>query len=823
MGPGGGAGAAPPRGPLTRTAVPEAAFPGGTLVVAGIAWVGGIALQMQQPALWPATHYATLLGLALGLAAIARRRRRALLALAVALAAFAQAGWRADLRLSQRLDPALEGVDLQVTGVVATLPHAAPQGLRFRFEVERAERGGEPVSLPRRLALGWYRGWHDDPAAGPALPALQAGQRWRFTVRLKRPHTSLNPGGFDGELWLFEQDVRATGTVRATAGPAPQRLGDSGSVPVERLRQRLRDAIAATVPDARAAGVLAALAVGDQGAIDREDWDVYRAAGVAHLMSISGLHVTMIAWLAGGLAASLWRRHRRAALACPAPLAGRWIGVAAATGYAVLAGWGVPAQRTVCMLLVAAALRGGSVHWPWPLVLGAAAVAVTLFDPWAVLQPGFWLSFGAVALLMASSPVRPHAGSAADGGAARAVTWLRGALRTQAIATVGLAPLTLVCFGQLSLVGFAANLVAIPLVTLAITPLALAGVAWPPLWSLAALGVRALDAVLSAMVSIPGAVWTVATAPGWAQAAGLAAGAVLLLPLPWRLRLLALPLALPLLAPAPPRPAPGRFELVAADVGQGTAVLVRTRGHLLLYDAGPQYSPDSDAAQRVLLPLLRQRGERTLDLLVLSHRDTDHTGGAAALLRHLRVHRVTSSLERGHPLRAAGVPHQPCHASQAWTWDGVRFELLHPGADLLEEAGRRRTKPNTLSCVLRIEDAAGRRALLTGDLEAAQEAALRARDAAALRARLLLVPHHGSATSSTPAFLDAVAPEVAVVQAGYRNRFGHPAPAVLARYEDRGIAVVRSDRCGAWHWDGERGVCERDRARRYWHEALPAR
>jgi competence protein ComEC len=368
---------------------------------------------------------------------------------------------------------------------------------------------------------------------------------------------------------------------------------------------------------------------------------------------------------------------------------------------------------------------------------------------------------------------------------------VRGGLRTQVVATVDLAPLTMVFFQQVSLVGFVANLLAIPLVTLLITPLALLGLLLPPLWHPAGALVQGLSAVLQWLAAWPWAVWTAAAAPPWAVAAGLLAGLLAILPLPWRLRALALPLMLPLLWPPVERPRDGQFELVAADVGQGTAVLVRTHRHLLVYDAGPMYTPEADAAGRVLLPLLRGRGERRIDLLMLSHRDADHVGGAASLLRALPVSALSSSLAADHPL-LAGLPHRRCDAGGSWVWDGVQFEVLHP----LPADHDRGTQGNALSCVLRVQGAGGS-ALLTGDIESAQEAALVQRAAGQLRADVLIVPHHGSRTSSTPAFVDAVQPRVAVVQAAYRSRFGHPAPAVEARYADRGIRFVRSDTCDA--------------------------
>jgi competence protein ComEC len=466
------------------------------------------------------------------------------------------------------------------------------------------------------------------------------------------------------------------------------------------------------------------------------------------------------------------------------------------------------------MLAAVTLLQTLGVHWPWPLVLLAAAVVVTALDPWALLQAGFWLSFAAVGLLMVSAPAQalpePRAAVALH---QRLWNAAHDGLRTQVVATLGLAPLTLVFFQQLSLVGFAANLVAIPLVTLVITPLALAGALWAPLWTLGAWVVAQLGVGLAWLAALPGAVWVVPVAPWWAQVAGLVAAALLLLPLPWRLRALALPLALPLLLPQRDAPAVGAFELVALDVGQGTAVLVRTREHLLIYDAGPQYARDSDAGQRVLLPLLRARGETRADVLLLSHRDIDHVGGARSVLAALPVGELLSSLEPGHPLLALAQATRRCETGQSWLWDGVRFDLLRPPPTDYE----RMMKTNAMSCVLRVAGAK-QSALLTGDIEHEQELALVNTLGGALRSDVLIVPHHGSKTSSTPPFIDAVHPRVAVFQAGYRSRFGHPAPEVVARYREREIPVLVSPACGAWVWaGGATWQCERDERRRYWH------
>ncbi len=775
--------------------------------------------------MWPeaACVAAIVVGL-MGLAAAWRWRRALALGLAgSALLAAGLCGERAAWRLADALPSALEGQEIAVTGVVASLPQRSNAGQRFRFEVESASAHGTlldvPGQVPAVLALGWYRGFHEDAASVQPGKELRAGQRWRFTVRLRQPHGNFNPHGFDYELSLFELGVRATGYVR----DAPSQLIDSAAGhPIERLRQQVRDAIDSRVADPRAAGVLAALSVGDQSAIARDDWDLFRNAGVAHLMSISGLHVTMFAWLAGLLIAAAWRRSERLTLLLPVPAAARWGGLIAAAAYALFSGWGVPSQRTVWMLACVTVLQALGLHWPWSLVLLASAVVVTALDPWALLQPGFWLSFAAVGLLMASAPAQAAAPDAPSPSTWAARLWAEAhqGLRTQVIATIGLAPLTLVFFQQLSLVGFAANLFAIPLVTLVITPLALGGVVLAPLWAVAAWVIQAFNALLTSLTTVPGAVWSVAAAPLWAQLAGLLGAALLVLPLPWRLRALAVPLLVPLLLPPRMLPAEGAFELVAADVGQGTAVLVRTRGHVLVFDTGPQYSSESDAGERVLMPLLRARGDAHIDRLVLSHRDLDHVGGARSLLTAMPVGDVYSSLEPGHPLRALTPHFTRCEAGQHWQWDGVDFKVLWPPASDYE----RQRKSNAMSCVLRVS-AGTVSALLTGDIEAEQEASLLQSDADLLASKVLVVPHHGSKTSSSTGFLDAVRPSQAVFQAGYRNRFGHPAEDVLARYRERGIGIVSSPSCGAWQWASnapERGLCLRESQQRYWHHpSLP--
>jgi len=802
--------------------------------------VAGSALQVQQSHLWPPQAYAgcilpAVLALVLSWLLVwlppdgkfwrfwPRVPVGALTGLTALALAFGLAGWRASATAQSILDPALEGQDMAVTGVVSGLPQPFEQGLRFPFDVNSAALQGQPVIIPRQIDLAWY-----------ASPAVRAGQVWQFNVRLKAPHGGVNPHGFDFELWQWERGVQATGYVRnGKHDPLPQRLDDSWRYPVQQARQWVRARIEAHLPDARQVGLIAALVVGDQAAIERADWDVFRATGVAHLMSISGLHITLFAWLAALLIRGVWRRSAWLCLRWPAPHAALLGGLVLAAGYALFSGWGVPAQRTVWMLASVTLLRLTGLRWPWPQVWLLACAVVVLADPYALLQAGFWLSFVAVGILFASDSGLVNPASP------RAVRWLMALCREQMVITLALAPLTLLLFGQVSLVGLLANLLAIPWVTLLVTPLAMLGVLVPTLWDVAATAAGALTLVLQTMAAWPLAVWQTAQAPWWMGMAAVLGGVLWVAPLPPSLRCGGLSLVLPVLLWTPPVPTAGQFEVLAVDVGQGSAVLVRTASHALLFDAGPRYSADSDAGHRVLVPLLRALGVR-LDTLVLSHSDSDHIGGAASVLAAQAQAHVLSSVDPTEfadrsatvsptdmrPVRnpadssvsSTPVAYTRCEAGQQWGWDGVTFELLNPAAEDFASA----RNVNALSCVLRIRNAA-QTVLLTGDIERAQEARL-VKAGTDLRADLLLVPHHGSKTSSSDDFLDAVQPRFALVQAGYRNRFGHPAGPVMVRYAQRGIAVVDTPHCGAIHWSSARAQqvqCQRDMEPHYWRHRVP--
>ncbi len=793
-----------------------ASFPPGAVVVA-VCWATQQLAVLPSPELRAGAGLCGACALVLAAALHARSRPvgvapvRALVVVAAALLSLFWACSRAQLALDARLPPALEGVDLAVIGVVVTMPQPIDRGTRFRFRVERcvAQLSSCPVGMV--AALSWYGARTGGEEVAP--PTLVPAERWRLTVRLKRPHATANPGVFDAELRALEEGVSAQGYVRATKNSPhgntrlDARVADAGAL-IERLRHRIRAAMVAALANnaSETRGVLVALAVGDQAAIPATSWEMFNRTGVGHLMSISGLHITMLAALGALAADRLWRSRRLARALAGGPLAARiarpyarWAcGVVTAFAYSALAGWGIPAQRTCWMLAAAgAALLAGRARRVDQVLCTAAAI-VCLFDPWAPLAPGFWLSFAAVASIVWFGAARQA--RRARSGAAIART-LHEALRTQVAASLALVPLGVLFFASVSLVGPIANAVAIPVVSALITPIALAGALPLPLVPLAA-PLLQLAAVLTAPLLAllhwldPGGAGapTIALPAFWMLALACIACAALLAPVPIAGRFVAGLGMLPMIVNPADRPGANALWVTALDIGQGTAVLVETAERRLLYDAGPGFGLGADAGSRVLVPYLRARGIGALDALVVSHLDLDHSGGALSVARALRITWSATSLPLDHPIASAVPAHYPCRRSEAWQWGAWSFEWLHPGND--PDTGRR-PSTNARSCVLLISGPAGR-VLLTGDIEAPQERRLlELFGEEKLRAGVLVVPHHGSATSSTPEFLDAVAPSLALFQFGYRNRYHHPHPKVMARYAERGIATLRSDAHGA--------------------------
>ncbi len=789
-----------------------------------IAFVLGVCVLQWQASL-PTIAIMALIGgagVVLSLSALFRSTLgslgRAAALLGIGCLGFAYAAGHASWRMADELAFDDEGHDIAVVGVVASLPVRLERGVRFEFDIERVDAPN--IRVPERVLLGWYSG----DIGGDS--AVQPGERWAFSVRLKRPHGTMNPGGFDFEAWMLERNLRASGYVRVGRNAMPvKRLSEMVWTPryaIERARSNLRAKLQPRLDGKRYGGVLLALVLGDQRAIGDADWTLFNRTGIGHLVSISGLHITMIASLFGLAVGALWRRSPVLLARSAAQTAAVIAGLVAAFLYALLAGWGVPAQRTVVMLATV------GVGWLFSSRIGAAtslalaAALVCVIDPWAVLAPGFWLSFGAVAAIVWVVQGRPTY-SASSG--LRPV--LHAAARVQIAVTLALVPATVLLFHQLSIVSPLANAVAIPTVSWAVTPLALIGGALAtlptPVSLLAEPVLGAADAIFAIVATLLG--WgasfewanvPVATPPLVLVALAAVGVIWLLAPPGWPFRAVGALAILPMFVWPALRPADNEVWLTALDIGQGSAVLVETKQHAWLYDAGPRYSADTDAGERLILPYLRHRGIGSLDGLIVSHLDNDHSGGAASILRAVPVRRVVSSIANGHPVLNARADVERCASGMRWTSGTLTFAVLHPTrADY--EAKR---PTNSMSCVVLIT-AGATTLLLTGDVPLSDEMAIVHREPA-LRAEWMAVPHHGSRSSSSAQLLDTLGANAAVAQAGYRNRFRHPDPEVVARYQQRKIPFFRTDHAGALQWrfatDGSSTVVSsRETQARYWH------
>ncbi len=736
-----------------------------------------------------------------------RIARRALMLVCAALLGFAYSAWIAQARLSDSLPDAWQGQNITLTGIVAEMPRLHERGLRFAFDVESVATPGAHV--PHRIQLATY-----DGDTGMPLE-LHAGERWQFTVRLKQPHGTANPYGFDFEAWALERNIRATGYVYGKGDN--RKLSGVTTTPayfIEQVRESVRTHFRKTLGEAPYTGILVALAIGDQGSISQAQWQVFTRTGVNHLMSISGLHITMLAGLAFALTYWLWRRSVRLTLLFPARKAAALVGLLAALCYTLLSGFEIPAQRTLYMLATFAVMLLLSRNVSPSQMLATALIVVLLADPWAVRAPGFWLSFGAVALIFyvtANRLGKTH--------------WLKEYGKVQWAMMIGLIPPLLALFQQLSLVSPLANAFAIPLVSFVVVPLTLLGTLPPFEWMLylAHQSMVLCMWLLEALDGLPLAVWTQHAPPAWSIVLGVLGAVWILAPRGFPLRALGIILLLPMFLTEPPAPAENTARIIVFDVGQGLAVAVQTQHHALLYDTGPDFAGDADSGNRILVPALRALGIKRLDELMLSHDDIDHIGGTASLLQAMPVAMVSASLKADHPLLTNANGFRTCSDGQSWEWDGVGFELLHP-ADKADTNGR--PHDNDKSCVLRIS-IGSQHVLLAGDIEKSSEARLLQQHADKIPATLLVAPHHGSKSSSTEAFVAAVAPRYVVFTAGYRNRFNHPHPEVQQRYADHGAESLRSDEDGAILIDmnahGLQVERYRQTHRRYWtHGAVSA-
>jgi competence protein ComEC len=688
---------------------------------------------------------------------------------------------RAEIRLAQELPRQWEGRDIELIGAVSSLPTLTERGTRFTFRVDHALTPNVPV--PDNISLTWYNEQRREADERSSVPVLAPGERWQLTVRLRRPHGSANPHGFDFEAWALERNIRATGYIRSK-GENRKLAGIETGVgyAIDRMRFAIRNRMLATLGDSPYTGVLVALAIGEQNAIPAAQWKTFWRTGTGHLMSISGLHITMVAALLYWLSFRLWARLPKLATRIPAQRAAALVGAVTALAYSLIAGFSVPTQRTFFMLLVVALALMIGRGLSGSRILAFALFAVVLIDPWCVLAPGFWLSFGAVAMIFYVSMHRTGEPS----------VWST-AVRTQIAVTLGLLPMTLALFQEVSVVSPVANAFAIPVISWVVVPITLLGalLSMDLLLHLAHLVMSLTYEALAWMAQLPNAVWQSHTPAWWTVPLAMLGVLILLLPRGSPSRWLGAAAMVPMFVVLPPSPKAGELWLTLLDVGQGLATVVRTANHTLVYDAGPKWNPDADSGNRIVVPFLRGEGVRKLDALVVTHDDEDHSGGARSIIDARNPSWVLTSVPSGRDYLANAQEVMRCEVGDGWRWAGVEFDVLHPTANAYDE----KHKTNNLGCVLKIT-APGGTVLMTADIEKLVEAELVGRAAEQLKADVLIVPHHGSKTSSTDEFIDAVAPKLALLPVGYRNRFRHPHADVEARYVVRGIPIRRTD------WEG---------------------
>lgn len=713
---------------------------------------------------------------------------------------FFWAAWRAELALSPQLPRELEAQTILVEGTVLDMPTRSASGiLRLQLLVERMDAGSGWQDFQVRARLGWY-----ETTQQPGT-----GERWQLAVRLKRPHGFANPGGFDYERWLFQQRIRATGYVREDA--RNRKLAEARPALINAIRTRLQLTMEHLQADRPTVAMIRALTIGDRSAISTADWNVLRNSGTSHLMAISGLHISLAAGLVFWLVRRLWAHAGRLAEVIPARKVAAVTAVAGALLYAMLAGFGIPARRAVVMVTVvmlAVIFNRRSSLGP---ALCLAAIATLLLDPLSVLSAGWWLSFWAVALIA-------YLATGRHGRQGVAGRWVY----MHVLLALGMLPILLVFFQSASLIAPLANVIAVPWVGMLVVPLALLGSLLSFLHTatgefLLLLAAGLLEPVwlwLEWLASAPFSTWQQHQPSLWTLLPGVPGLALLLLPRGIPGRWLGLLLLLPIILVQPERPGPGEVYMTLLDVGQGLATVVQTQRHTLVYDAGPRFSEAFDTGAAVVVPFLRARGIRSIDTLVVSHGDNDHIGGAASLLAAYQVGRVISSVPGKIPQVAAAH----CRRGQQWEWDGVVFRMLHPETATGQPG-------NNTSCVLKIDIRNGQGILLTGDIERETETRLLREQEDALAAAVLVVPHHGSNTSSTPEFVAQVGPEVALFPAGYLNRYRFPKQAVVERYESSGADWYQTGLAGAVavRLGGARREPEisiyREQARRYWMQA----
>ncbi len=689
--------------------------------------------------------------------------------------------------ISDRLSLKLMGQDIIITGTIISIPVQDDRRISFEFSPDTSSA----TNLPSKLRLNWYR---------PFPETINADEKWQLTVRLKQAHGMMNPGAFDYEGWLFQRNIGGTGYVRASQNN--KRLAAASNFSVNALRQSLIDRIELHFGDSKNLGLIQGLTTGIRHNISDKQWQVLRLSGTSHLLAISGLHIGLAAAIGFFCFKWLWSRRAKNLLFLPSKEAGAIGGFVTALFYVAMAGFSIPSQRALIMVVTVmltlfirkpAAMRS---------ILAVSLIIILMHDPLAILSVGLWLSFSAVTIILFISQNRFPA-----------PRWQWAKIHT--LIAFGLTPLLLLFFMQTSVIAPIANFIAVPVVSILVVPLLLLASLF--LWLFEPLGVMLLQCadfllsllwpVLEFLAKLPFSHWSSPNFPRLYWLSIILGTVLLLTPRRFPAKWLGLIGLLPLVLYSPDKPAKDDFWFTLLDVGQGLSAVIQTKNHTLVFDTGPKFSDSFDTGSAVVSPFLKQQGINHLDTLIISHGDNDHIGGALSLIAEIKTNTILSSV----PERLPTANH--CIAGQSWQWDGVSFSLLHPRSDDQESE-------NNLSCVLKVSTK-NNSVLLTGDIESKAEKLLVQRYGSKLASTLLVVPHHGSKTSSSYAFIHAVNPEIVLFPVGYRNRYGFPKQDIVKRYNTQNRILFDSARYGAIQYKFEpctvsEPILWRQQAKRIW-------
>jgi len=674
--------------------------------------------------------------------------------------------------LSQDLPKNLEKQNITIECYINSLPKYDTERLSFACALEKINEKKNKT----KILLSWYRNY-------PSYPTLRVGDRWQFTAKLKRPHSTANPGAFDHEAYLLENKIRATGYVVTNKFSQNKLLGSHWyNYPIDRLRQYLSWRIKTSLPNSHFNTFISALTVGDQSGITQNDWQVLRRTGTIHFLIIAGLHIGFVAAFLFFIIRLLWRFFPRLCLIIPAPKAAAIFALVGAVFYSTLAGFSTPTQRAIFMLIFfflgKITDRNFSV---WTSFLVGLFI-VTLLNPLASLSTGFWLSFVAVFLILFFLEARLDNGT----------KFIRYS-RLQWALTIGLIPLSLLLFEQASIISFFANLIAVPCLGFIAIPLSLSSSIillinqkfGTLLLILASKVFAVIYFFLNWLANLPLSNFIHAIYSPWILLASSIGILLVLSPRVLPCRYLSLAFLTPLFFFIPKGPNYNEVWFTLLDVGQGLATVIRTQNHVIIYDTGPKFSPENDAGNSIILPFLLTENLKKVDLMVVSHSDQDHSGGAKSILSTLKVNKlITSTPDFFAPFKA-----EHCYAGTSWEWDGVKFSFLHPQKN-------HNYSINNASCVLKVQSG-NQSILLNGDIEKSAEKELINNNLSILKSSIVVAPHHGSISSSSENFVKLTKPEYVVFATGYLNRFKFPNPIIINRYEATGTKTLNSAETGA--------------------------